>query len=94
MSNLVPYILSEGQSIIRPPFFNGENYPYWKERMRIFIQSIDYAIWKIIVNGLKVQKKTIGGQQVPKTEEEWNAKDLKKIELHAKAINMMHCAII
>ena len=30
---------------------------------------------------------------MPKTEEEWNAEDLKKIELNAKAVNMMHCAI-
>ena len=61
MANLAPYTLSEGQSTIRPPFFNEENYPYWKERMRIFIQSIDYAIWKIIVNGLEVPKKAIKG---------------------------------
>ena len=61
--------------------------------MRIFIQSIGYAVWKIIVNGLEVSKKIVEGQQVPKTKAKWNAKYLKKIELNAKAINMMHYAI-
>ena len=61
--------------------------------MRIFIQSTDYAIWKIIVNGSEVPRKIIEGQQVPKTKEEWNAEVLKKVELNAKAINMMHRAI-
>ena len=62
MSNLVPYTLFEGQFTTRPPFFNGENYPYWKKRMRIFIQSTDYAMWKIIVSGLEVPKKIVEGQ--------------------------------
>ena len=52
------------------------------------ILSTDYAIWKIIVNGLEVPKKIVEGQQVPKTEEEWNVEDLKKVELNAKAINI------
>src|SRR5215475_1950824 len=92
MSNIIPYNLSEGQSTTRPPFFNGENYPYWKERMRIFIQSTDYQIWNIITNKPEVPMKTEGDSQVLKAKAEWNAEDVRKIELNAKAINMMHCA--
>ena len=29
----------EGYSINRPPYFNGEDDPYWKDRMRLFIES-------------------------------------------------------
>ena len=43
------------------------------------------------MNGPKVPKKIIEGQQVPKTEEEWNAEDLKKVKL--QSINIMDCAI-
>uniref|UniRef100_A0A151UHY2 DUF4219 domain-containing protein n=1 Tax=Cajanus cajan TaxID=3821 RepID=A0A151UHY2_CAJCA len=32
-------------------FFNGENYVYWKIRMRIFIEAIDIAVWDAIENG-------------------------------------------
>ena len=93
MSNLVPYTLSEGQSTTRPLFFHAENYPYWKERIRIFIQSTNYAIWKIVVSGPEVSKKIVEEQQVPKTKEEWNIEDLKKVELNAKVINVMHYTI-
>uniref|UniRef100_A0A151UI80 DUF4219 domain-containing protein n=1 Tax=Cajanus cajan TaxID=3821 RepID=A0A151UI80_CAJCA len=47
-SNL-PY--GEGVFIHRPPIFNGENYVYWKIRMRIFIEAIDIAVWDAIENG-------------------------------------------
>ena len=36
-------IFFEGQSVIRTPIFNGSNYVSWKERMIIFLQSIDVS---------------------------------------------------
>ncbi|KAL4324324.1 hypothetical protein GQ457_11G019910 [Hibiscus cannabinus] len=41
------FSMEEGQSISKPPFFNGANYPYWKNRMMLFIQSTDYLIWDV-----------------------------------------------
>ena len=41
----------EGQSINRPPYFNGEDYPYWNDRMRLFIESTSLDMWEIIENG-------------------------------------------
>ncbi|KAK9180667.1 hypothetical protein WN944_023800 [Citrus x changshan-huyou] len=38
----------EGQSTIRPPFFDGNDYPYWKTMMRIYLQALDYEIWEVI----------------------------------------------
>ena len=32
---------SEGQSIARPPMFNGNDYAYWKVRMGIYLSSVD-----------------------------------------------------
>ncbi len=90
----VAYTLTEGQSNNRPRFFSVKNYAYWKERIRIFIQSIDYNIWKIVVSGPKIPTKTSAdGVVTPKEEAEWNEDDKKKIELNAKAINLLHCAI-
>ncbi|XP_016184183.1 uncharacterized protein LOC107625950 isoform X2 [Arachis ipaensis] len=93
-SNLVAYTLIEGQSINRPPFFNGKYYNYWKERMKIFVQSMDYNIWKIIMNGPQTPTKIgVDGVVTPKTETEWNEDDKKKVELNAKALNLLNCAI-
>ena len=36
---------AEGQSIVRPPMFNGE-YAYWKNGMKFFLKTID--AWDIV----------------------------------------------
>ncbi|GAV58191.1 hypothetical protein CFOL_v3_01725 [Cephalotus follicularis] len=51
----------EGSSITRPPYFDWNNYSFWKTKITIFIQSLDYQLWNIIVNGPKVPTKTIEG---------------------------------
>ena len=46
------------------------------------------------MNGLAIPLKTIeGGQKVPKPDEKWTPEEKKKVEMNAKAINLMHCAI-
>ncbi|VFQ93882.1 unnamed protein product [Cuscuta campestris] len=85
--------VTEGQSTTRPPLFDGTNYSYWKERMRIFIQSNDYKLWLIVKNGCGVPMKKVGEVNVPKTKEEFTDEDCKKMELNAKAINMIYCGV-
>ena len=41
-------LFPKGNSINRPPIFNGEGYHYWKTRMQIFIEAIDLNIWEAI----------------------------------------------
>ncbi|VFQ66028.1 unnamed protein product [Cuscuta campestris] len=85
--------LSEGQSTTRPPLFDGTNYTYWKERMRIYIQSTNFLLWRIIKNGENVPMKKAEETNVPKTEDEYDAQDIKKVENNAKAINIIYCAV-
>ncbi|VFQ97275.1 unnamed protein product [Cuscuta campestris] len=85
--------LGEGQSTTRPPLFDGTNYTYWKERMRIYIQSTNFLLWRIIKNGKDVPMKKVGETNVPKTEDEYDAQDIKKVENNAKAINIIYCAV-
>ncbi|VFQ93680.1 unnamed protein product, partial [Cuscuta campestris] len=85
--------VTEGQSTTRPPLFDGTNYSYWKERMRIFIQSNDYKLWLIVKNGCGVPMKKVGEVNVPKTKEEFTDEYCKKMELNAKAINMIYCGV-
>ncbi|VFQ88317.1 unnamed protein product [Cuscuta campestris] len=37
--------------------------------------------------------KKVGDKLIPKTEDEFDAKDIKKVENYAKAINMLYCAV-
>ncbi|VFQ83892.1 unnamed protein product, partial [Cuscuta campestris] len=85
--------IGEGQSTSRPPLFDGTNYTYWKERMRIYIRSTNFQLWLVIKNGEETPMKKVGETLVPKSEDEFDAEDIKKIENYAKAINMLYCAV-
>ncbi|VFQ77257.1 unnamed protein product [Cuscuta campestris] len=61
--------------------------------MRTFIQSNDYKLWLIVKNDCGVLMKKVGEVNVPKTEEEFTDEDCKKMELNAKAINMIYCGV-
>ncbi|VFQ94936.1 unnamed protein product [Cuscuta campestris] len=85
--------IGEGQSTSRPPLFDGTNYSYWKERMRIYIRSTNFQLWLVMKNGEEIPMKKVGETTAPKTENEFDAEDIKKIENYAKAINMRYCAV-
>ena len=87
-------MLPEGNSATRPPLFNGNNYGYWKVRMIIFLQSMDYELWEIIEKGPYIpMKKETEGTLVAKNKSEWDESDKKRITLNAKAINILFCAL-
>ncbi|XP_057756242.1 uncharacterized protein LOC130975462 [Arachis stenosperma] len=93
-SNLVSYNLTEGQSSNRPHLFHGKNYTYWKERIKIFVQAVDYRLWKIILEGLQFLTTTSAEGVVSlKPEANWTEEDRKKMELNAKAVNLLNCDI-
>ena len=71
------HLVGKGQSTVRPSFFVGDNYAYWKIRMKLFIQASDYEVWRIIVNGPLIPTKKVGDQEIVKQESEWDANDLK-----------------
>ena len=93
MATQVGTSLAERQSTNRPSLFNGSNYTYWKARMKIFIQILDYDMWSIIVNGPHTPTKIIDGVESTKLEKEWDEVDKKMAQLNAKAMNVLYCAL-
>ncbi|VFQ66185.1 unnamed protein product [Cuscuta campestris] len=85
--------IGEGQSTSRPSLFDGTNYTYWKERMKIYIRSTNFQLWLVIKNGEETPMKKVGEKLVPETEDEFDVEDIKKVENYAKAINMLYCAV-
>ncbi|VFQ77698.1 unnamed protein product [Cuscuta campestris] len=81
------------QSITKPPFFNGDNYGYWKMRMENFIQSIDYDLWIVTTHGPFVRMTTVCEHQVPTPMDKLTTDDKKKLSLNAKALNVLVCAL-
>ncbi|MQM19815.1 hypothetical protein Taro_052829 [Colocasia esculenta] len=74
---------SEGQSVNRPPLFDGEDYAYWKTRMEYFLQGLDYQIWSIVEEGDLL---------VTNEKNQWTDDDRKKISLNCKAKSILCCA--
>ncbi|VFQ79940.1 unnamed protein product [Cuscuta campestris] len=81
------------QSITKPPFFNGDNYGYWKMRMENFIQSIDYDLWIVTTHVPFVPMTTVGEHQVPTPMDKLTSDDKKKLSLNAKALSVLFCAL-
>ncbi|XP_057739987.1 uncharacterized protein LOC130957114 [Arachis stenosperma] len=62
--------------------------------MKIFVQAIDYRLWKIILEGPQFPTTTSAEGVISlKPEASWTKEDRKKVEFNAKAINLLNCAI-
>ncbi|GAV67053.1 hypothetical protein CFOL_v3_10562 [Cephalotus follicularis] len=61
--------------------------------MTIFLQSLDYQLWHIIVNGPRMPTITIDGVVSPKPENEYNDNDFRMLQLNSKAKHVLFCAV-
>ena len=61
--------------------------------MSIYIQSIDYKIWNVIMKCTLIPMKNVDDTLVEKSEHELNDKDLDMLQLNAKAMNLLYCAL-
>ena len=83
MANTNQHTAAEGQSITRPPYFDGTNYVYWKMRMQNFLIATDYQLWLVVKDGRLVMN----------TEDRYSAEDIDQIQKDAKAKNSLYCAL-
>ena len=83
----------EGQSTSRPPYFDGSNYTYWKARMKIYLQSIDYELWLNVSKGPFIPIKIVNNIEELKLENEFDEHDIKKCSFNASVINYLYCAL-
>ncbi|KAL6329838.1 hypothetical protein AAG906_037551 [Vitis piasezkii] len=61
--------------------------------MTWFIQSTNLDLWDVIEDGPHIPSKLENGVMVPKLKHEWDELDRKKVQLNAKAVFILHCAI-
>ncbi|GAV79708.1 zf-CCHC domain-containing protein/UBN2 domain-containing protein [Cephalotus follicularis] len=61
--------------------------------MTIFLQSLDYQLWHIIVNGPRMPTRTIEGVVSPKPENEYNDNDFRMLQLNSKAKHVLFCVV-
>ncbi|GAV81502.1 LOW QUALITY PROTEIN: UBN2 domain-containing protein, partial [Cephalotus follicularis] len=61
--------------------------------MTIFLQSFDYQLWHIVVNGPRMPTRTIDGVVSPKPENEYNDNDFRMLQLNSKSKHVLFCAV-
>ncbi|MQL95692.1 hypothetical protein Taro_028362 [Colocasia esculenta] len=76
--------MAEGHSVSRPPFFDGTDYTYLKNRMQDFLRAQDYELWKIVSKG---------AYELPADEDTWTHEQIRKGTLNSSTLNMMQCAV-
>ncbi|MQL69263.1 hypothetical protein Taro_001541 [Colocasia esculenta] len=76
--------MAEGHSVTRPPFFDGTDYPYWKNRMQVFLRAQNFELQKIVRKG---------AYELPQDEDTWTKDQIAKGTLNWSALNMMQCAV-
>ena len=82
----------EGSPFDRPPLFSGNDYFHWKIRMTWFLKC-DYNLWDVIKNGPRIPTKMKNGVAIPKPEQEFDELDEKNIQLNARAVYYLFCAL-
>ncbi|KAH9679831.1 hypothetical protein KPL71_026290 [Citrus sinensis] len=94
MATLNDSTFRKGQSTTRPPFFDGNDYAYWKTRMRIYLQALDYEIWEVVCDGpfMPTFKNEVG-DDIPKPSSQWSELEKRKMSLNSKAMNALFCAL-
>jgi len=78
------------------PIFDGENYDYWKECMRVHIQSVDMDVWDTVVNGQFQPQIAADGENgvvLDKPKANWSDDDKKKVQYDLKARNILVSSI-
>ncbi|VFQ84573.1 unnamed protein product [Cuscuta campestris] len=57
------------------------------------VEDVLVQLWLVITNVEEIPTKKVGEKLVPKTEDEFDGEDIKKVENYTKAINMLYCAV-
>ncbi|XP_049364246.1 uncharacterized protein LOC125829001 [Solanum verrucosum] len=90
---VAPLNLEEGQSSTRPPHFNGQFYSWWKTRLHDYLMDEDSELWDIVLDGpiipiVEVKDGEIT-KVIPKTRQQYNEVDRKKIEKSYRAKKLL-----
>ena len=84
----------KGWSTTRLPYFDRNDYPYWKTRMTIYLQALVYEILEIVNDDSFMPTiKNEEGDEIPKPSHERSEVKKKKASLNFKAMNAFFCAL-
>ena len=71
-------------SLVIPPHFNGNNYAYWKVKMKEFLKSIDERVWNSVEYGWEKPTTPVS---------EWQTSQKEAVAFNSKAMNAIFNAV-
>ena len=71
-------------SLVIPPHFDGNNYAYWKVRMKAFLKSIDERVWNSVEYGWEKPTTPVS---------EWKTSQKEAAAFNSKAMNAIFNAV-
>ena len=76
--------MEHGYSLVIPPHFHGNNYAYWKVKIKAFLKSIDERVWLSVENSWERPTTAIG---------EWTTAQKEASSFNNKAMNAIFNAV-
>ena len=71
-------------SLVIPPYFDANNYAYWKVRMKAFLKSIDKRVWNFIEYGWEKPTTPVS---------EWQTSQKEVAAFNSKVMNAIFNAV-
>ena len=81
---MTPVVMEHRHSLVIPPHFNGNNYAYWKVKMKEFLKSIDERVWNSVEYGWEKPTTPIS---------EWQTSQKEVATFNNKAMNAIFNAV-
>ncbi|CAM8934552.1 unnamed protein product [Rhodiola kirilowii] len=85
--------LREGQKITRPPLLEGNNYGYWRVRMKAFLKSQDESVWEAVENGWTPPVVTKDDEVILLTKNKWTEAQKNTEAANSKAMNAIFSGV-
>ena len=76
--------MDQSQSLNGPPFFDGNNYAFWKVRMMVFLCSIDDIVWDAV---------EAGWTRPEAAKSTWDKAALAVANANSKVLNAIFCGV-
>ena len=61
--------------------------------MKIYIQAVNYYLWRVILKGPQILLIRVNGINIPNPEEDWDNNDMRMEKLNAKVMNVLYYAL-
>jgi len=69
------------------------NYPFWKFRIKIFVESINKGIWHAVVNSYAIPTQVVDDKTTNVSFESWPVKEIRRAKYDSKAMNIIYSSL-